>query len=48
VSLSSSTFAITQTTMQILVTVVAVGISILWFRKAMGRHHTIVVAPVTA
>ena len=43
VVLSSATFAITQTTLQIVVTVVAVGVSILWFRRAMGRHHPIVV-----
>jgi intracellular septation protein A len=43
VALSSSEFAITQTALQIIVTVVTVGVSVLWFRRAMGRHHTILV-----
>jgi intracellular septation protein A len=43
VTLSSSTFAISQTTLSITMTVVLVGISMLWFRRAMGQHHTIVV-----
>jgi intracellular septation protein A len=41
-TLSSSTFAITQTTLSITVTVTTVGVSILWFRRSMGRYHTIV------
>ena len=43
VTLSSATFAITQTTLSITVTVVTVGVSMLWFRRAMSRYHTIVV-----
>jgi intracellular septation protein A len=43
VSLSSSTFAITQTTLSITVTVVTVGVSILWFRRSMSRYHTILI-----
>lgn len=44
VTLSSSTFAMTQTALSITYTMVMVGISILWFRRSMGRHHTIVTA----
>ena len=42
-SLSSAIFAIAQTSLSITVTVVAVGCSILWFRRSMGRYHTVVV-----
>lgn len=44
VTLSSSAFAISQTALSISVTVLTVGVSILWFRRAMGRHHTVVIA----
>jgi drug/metabolite transporter (DMT)-like permease len=44
VVLSSSTFAITQTALQIAVTVTTVGVSVLWFRRSMSRYHTILVA----
>jgi intracellular septation protein A len=44
VVLSSSTFAITQTALQIIVTVVTVGVSVLWFRRSMSRYHTILVS----
>jgi hypothetical protein len=43
VTLSSSTFAITQTTLSVTVTVTTVGVSMLWFRRSMSRYHTIVV-----
>jgi intracellular septation protein A len=43
VSLATMTFAIVQTAYSISVTVLAVGISILWFRKFMGRYHPITV-----
>jgi intracellular septation protein A len=44
VVLSSSTFAITQTALQIVVTVTTVGVSVLWFRRSMSRYHTILVS----
>jgi hypothetical protein len=44
VTLSSSTFAISQTTLSITVTVVTVGVSMLWFRRSLSRYHTIVVS----
>jgi len=44
VTLSSATFAVTQTMLSIIVTTLSVGVSILWFRRSMARHHTIVLA----
>ncbi len=43
VTLATATFAITQTALSIVVTVLAVGVSLLWFRRSMGRHHLITV-----
>jgi intracellular septation protein A len=43
VTLAAPTFAITQTTVFIAVTVVAVGVSFLWFRRSIGRYHPITV-----
>jgi intracellular septation protein A len=43
ISLTAVTFAIVQTTVSLLVTVVAVGVSILWFRAFLGRQHLITV-----
>jgi intracellular septation protein A len=43
ITLAPATFAIIQTVLSIGVTVVAVGVSILWFRRLMGRYHTITV-----
>jgi intracellular septation protein A len=44
VTLSSATFAVTQTMLSITVTTLSVGVSILWFRRAMAHHHTIMFA----
>lgn len=43
ITLAPTTFAIIQTVLSIAVTVVAVGISILWFRRSMSRYHPVTV-----
>ena len=43
VTLATTTFAITQAAFSLSVTVIAVGISILWFRRSIGRYHPITV-----
>lgn len=43
VTLATATFAVTQTAIFLTVTVLAVGISILWFRRSMGRYTLITV-----
>jgi intracellular septation protein A len=42
-TLATATFAITQTAIFLTVTVLAVGISILWFKRSIGRFHLITV-----
>jgi hypothetical protein len=43
ITLATATFAVTQTMLSILVTVLAVGASILWFRSSICRHRPITV-----
>lgn len=43
ITLATTTFAITQAAFSLGVTVIAVGVSILWFRKSIGRFHPITV-----
>lgn len=43
ITLATTTFAVTQTAMSVVVTVVAVGISMLWFRGSIGQYHPITV-----
>jgi intracellular septation protein A len=43
ITLATATFAITQTVLYIAVTVLAVGVSILWFQSSIGRYHPITV-----
>lgn len=43
VTVATATFVITQTALSIVVTVLAVGVSILWFRRSMARYQPITV-----
>ena len=42
-TLATATFAVTQTAIFLTVTVLAVGVSILWFKRSIGRYHLITV-----
>ena len=43
VTLATTTFAVTQTIWSIFITVLAVGVSMLWFRSSLGRYRFITV-----
>jgi intracellular septation protein A len=43
VTVTPATFAVTQTLLFIAVTVLAVGFSILWFRRSIGRYHPVTI-----
>jgi intracellular septation protein A len=43
ISVTPATFAAVQTTIFLAVTIVAVGVSVLWFRRSIGRYRAITV-----
>jgi hypothetical protein len=43
ITLATTTFAVTQTVYSIVVTVLAVGVSMLWFRSSICRYRPVTV-----